>query len=129
MLGGAFNDVEYRSTFIHYAQQKIGVPHRYVKSFTSPNNPELSITQLVRCLSENELLENSKATGNVKFNYPIEEDYHLYGEELEEAGILLKKDFGYYPSRMVSVQDSVNFYMNRIKENPYYCIDKNSIKS
>ena len=129
LLGGAFNDVEYRSTFIHYAQQKIGVPHRYVKSFTSPNNPELSITQLVRCLSENELLENSKATGNVKFNYPIEEDYHLYGEELEEAGILLKKDFGYYPSRMVSVQDSVNFYMNRIKENPYYCIDKNSIKS
>ena len=36
LLGGAFNDAEYRSTFIHYAQQKIGVPHRYVKPFYSP---------------------------------------------------------------------------------------------
>ena len=129
LLGGAFNDVEYRSTFIHYAQQKIGVPHRYVKSFTSPDNSELNVTQLVRCLSKEELIKNKRIQGKVKFNFPIEEDYNLYGKELEKAGLLIKKDFGYYPSRMVSVQDSVNFYMNKVKENPYYCIDKNSIVS
>ena len=127
LLGGAFNDVRYRSTFIHYAQQKIGVPHRYVKSFVSPVNSKLSMTQLVRCLSEKEFMENKNINSNISFNYPIEENYHLYGEELNSAGLLLEKDFGYYPSRMVSVKDSVNFYMDSIKKNPYYCIDEDSI--
>lgn len=127
LLGGAFNDAEYRSTFIHFAQQKIGVPHRYVKSFNSPDNPELSTFQLVRCLSKNELVENKKMSDPKKFKFPIEEDYKLYGEDLLESGFLLKKDFGYYPSRMVSVKDSVNFYINKIIENPYYCISNNSL--
>ena len=103
--------------------------HSFIKSFSSPDNSKLTITQLVRCLSKEELIENKRIQGKVKFNFPIEEDYNLYGKELEKAGLLIKKDFGYYPSRMVSVQDSVNFYMNKVKENPYYCIDKNSIVS
>ena len=61
------------------------------------------------------------------FNYPIEEDYSLYGKDLENAGILIKRDFGYYPSRMVSVKESVNFYMEKIKNNPLYCIHKDSL--
>lgn len=127
LLGGAFNDAEYRSTFIHYAQQKIGVPHRYVKPFYSPEGGERKITQLVRCLNEKELLENKKNIDPKHFNYPIEEDYSLYGKDLENAGILTKRDFGYYPSRMVSVKESVNFYMEKIKNNPFYCIHKDSL--
>jgi aminoglycoside 3-N-acetyltransferase len=126
LLGGAFNDVEYRSTFIHYAQQKVGVPHRYVKSFYSPDNYKSELTQLVRCLTEEELIENKKDPQIKYFKFPIEENYEKYGKDLEQAGLLTKKDFGYYPSRMVSVQKSVEFYINRIKENPFYCIDEGS---
>tara|TARA_Y100001970_G_C14250497_1_gene871488 strand:- start:2641 stop:3474 length:834 start_codon:yes stop_codon:yes gene_type:complete len=127
LLGGAFNDAEYRSTFIHYAQQKVGVMHRYVKTFYAPDNSNSKVTQLVRCLSKDELEQNKETSDMSKFKFPIEEDYRMYGIDLDKAGLLLKKDFGYYPSRMVSVKDSVSFYMDKIKENPYYCIDKNSL--
>jgi len=128
LLGGAFNDVKYRSTFIHYAQQKVGVPHRYVKSFYSPDESQSPIKQLVRCLSEDEFIQNSfRKVKGLKFNFPIEENYSLYGKDIESAGLLAQKDFGYYPTRMVSVKDSVNLYIEKIKSNPLYCIDKSSI--
>ena len=128
LLGGAFNDVKYRSTFIHYAQQKVGVPHRYLKSFYSPDDSQVYVKQLVRCLSEEEFFQNSfRKVKGLKLNFPVEENYHLYGQDIESAGMLIQKDFGYYPSRMVSVKDSVNFYIEKIKVNPLYCLDKNSI--
>ena len=129
LLGGAFNDVKYRSTFIHYAQQKVGVPHRYIKSFTSPDDENSNVTQLVRCLTKKELINNKKNYKNVSFKFPIEENYEAYGDDLEEAGLITKKEFGYFPTRMVPVRDSVEFYMNKIKENPLYCIHKDSIIS
>ncbi len=129
LLGGAFNDAEYRSTFIHYAQQRVGVLHRYVKTFNAPDNSNAQVTQLVRCLSKDELIENKDTSDITKFKFPIEEDYRMYGKDLDDAGLLIKKNFGYYPSRMVSVKDSVYFYMNKIKEDPFYCIDKNSLIS
>ena len=52
----------------------------------------------------------------------------MYGEELDKAGLIINKDFGYYPSRMVSVKESVNFYIKRVKQDPYYCIDKKSLE-
>lgn len=129
LLGGAFNDVKYRSTFIHYAQQKVGVPHRYIKSFTSPDDETSKVTQLVRCLTKKELTNNKKIYKNVSFKFPIEENYEAYGDDLEDAGLITKKEFGYFPTRMVSVKDSVEFYMNKIIENPLYCIHKDSIIS
>ncbi len=129
LLGGAFNDVKYRSTFIHYAQQKVGVPHRYVKTFCSPDGSDRRVTQLVRCFSEAEYLENGGNSENRCFKFPVEEDYSSYGEEVESSGLLVQKQFGYYPSRMISVKESVDFYMARIRENPYYCIDKNSLNT
>lgn len=127
LLGGAFNDVKYRSTFIHYAQQKIGVPHRYVKTFYAPDKKDLSTKQLVRYFSMDEYFENTGSKNNLNFNFPVEEDYSSYGEDIDDAGLLVQKDFGYYPSRMVSVKESVNFYINKIKDNPYYCIDEESL--
>lgn len=127
LLGGAFNDVKYRSTFIHYAQQKMTVPHRYVKSFSCPDNSSRCVTQLVRCFTEAEYIENRGETESTSFNFPIEEDYSSYGEDVEAAGLLIQKEFGYYPSRMISVKESVDFYIKKIKSNPYYCINKASI--
>jgi len=126
LLGGAFNDVKYRSTFIHYAQQKVGVPHRYIKPFYAPDGGKRCVTQLARYLSREEYVRDS-SNEYLKFNYPVEENYYQYGEDLEAAGLLIQKDFGYYPTRMVSVEESVNFYLNMIKKNPFYCIDKLSL--
>lgn len=127
LLGGAFNDVKYRSTFIHYAQQKIGVRHRYVKKFHQPNNSQKYITQLVRCLTMDEYLSNSGNEENIPFNFPIEEDYSSYGEDLDRAGLITEKEYGYYPSRMVSVKESVEFYIKKLRKDPYYCIQKESL--
>ena len=129
LLGGAFNDVKYRSTFIHYAQQKVGVPHRYLKCFTSPDDQNSNVIQLVRCLTKKELTNNKKIHKGASFKFPIEENYEAYGNDLDEVGLITKKDFGYFPTRMVSVKDSVEFYMNKIIKNPLYCIHKDSIIS
>ena len=126
LLGGAFNDVKYRSTFIHYAQQKAGVPHRYIKSFYSPDGGKRCVTQLVRYLSREECVKYSDKEC-LEFNYPVEEDYSEYGKDVEAAGLLVQKNFGYHPTRMISVKESVNFYLDMIKKNPFYCVDKLSL--
>ena len=127
LLGGAFDDVKYRSTFIHFAQQKVGVPHRYVKDFSSPDDKNKKVKQLVRYFTKNEFIENSSLKDHSLFNFPIEEDFSVYGEGVDSRGLLIKKDFGYYPSRMISVLESVNFFIKKIRQDPYYCIDKSSI--
>ena len=33
LLGGAHDDVVFRSTFLHYVEEKVGVPYRYLKLF------------------------------------------------------------------------------------------------
>ena len=126
LLGGAFDDVKYRSTFIHYAQQKHGVPHRYVKEFVAPDKTRI-VTQLVRFLDEQEYF-NIKGEKPEYFNFPIEEDYFQYGEDVDSAGLLLSQNFGYYPSRMVPVHDVVELYQNKLDQNPLYCIDKSCLK-
>ena len=127
LLGGAFNDVKYRSTFIHYAQQKVGVKHRYIKKFKSPKSENRVVTQLVRYLDEEEYINKTGNSTN-SFNFPIEEDYTQYGDDVDSAGLLCSKKFGYYPSRIVPIKDVVNLYMEKIGNNPFYCIDSSSLK-
>ena len=55
------------------------------------------------------------------------ENYCDYGIDLERTGLITQKEFGYYLTRMVSVKDSVDFYMKKIKSNPFYCIDSGSL--
>ena len=57
----------------------------------------------------------------------MEEDYSEYGKDVEAAGLLVQKNFGYHPTRMISVKESVNFYLDMIKKNPFYCVDKLSL--
>jgi len=126
LLGGAFNDVIYRSTFIHYAQQKINVSHRYIKEFTFGTNPR-AITQLVRFINEIEYFNHASNIDN-NFLFPIEEDFTQYGLDVQSSGILTACDFVYSTTRMVPVQDSVRIFMDKARGNPYYCISKSSIR-
>lgn len=124
LFGGAFDDVLYRSTFIHYAQQKIGVLHRYLKKIYNPQKREF-VLQYSRYLNKKEV---SNPEILQKFNFPIEEDFNLYGEDLLNEKKLLIKNFKFYPSRMVNIYDSVNLMINKYNENRFYCINKKSIK-
>ena len=124
VFGGAFDDVLYRSTFIHYAQQKIGVSHRYKKKIFSPNKKHY-VLQYSRYLKSSEVRNNELKK---IFNFPIEEDFTLYGHELLKKNLLIKKNFKFYPSRMVVIHKSVDFMINRYKQNKFYCINSQSIK-
>ena len=127
LLGGAFSDVKYRSTFIHYAQQKLGVDHRYIKKFYSPDGGDHSITQSVRFFSEEEYI-SQRGVKSELFCFPVEENYEQYSLDIDDAGLLISKRFALYNTRAVSVYDSVNLFIEKAKNNPLYCIAEDSIK-
>lgn len=124
LFGGAFDDVLYRSTFIHFAQQKIGVKHRFLKKIYDPHGNKF-VFQYSRYFDEAEVLDKTILR---QYNLPIEEDFKLYGEDLLKYNKLVVKKFKFYPSRIVNVYDSVNFMINEYKKNKYYCIKNKSIK-
>ena len=107
--------------------KKVGVRHRYIKKFYDPTDPDKCVTQLVRYVSEEEyILLHGKRSD--LFHFPVEEDYEQYGHDIEQAGLLISKEFAYYPTRVVPVYESVNLYMDKVKNNPTYCIAKQSIQ-
>ena len=126
LLGGAFNDVLYRSTFIHFAQQMGGVPHRYLKEFYDPSTKR-QIKQLVRYFSSDEYAEINGGQ-DAPYNFPIEEDFEQYGKDVQAAGLLTIKPFGLYPSRMIGVRESVDLMVEKICTVPNYCVSPGSIR-
>lgn len=126
LLGGAFNDVRYRSTFIHFAQQMTGVPHRYLKQFYDPGTKR-QIKQLVRYLDREEYAEINGGQ-DAPYNFPIEEDFEQYGEDVHAAGLLRVKPFGLYPSRMIGVRESVDLMVKKIRTVPNYGVSSGSIR-
>ena len=46
MLGGAHDDAVFRTTFLHYIEEKISVPYRYKKKFYSPIDSSQYITDV-----------------------------------------------------------------------------------
>lgn len=126
LLGGAFNDVLYRSTFIHFAQQMRGVPHRYLKQFYEAGTKR-RIKQLVRYLNSEEYAEINGGQ-DAPYNFPIEEDFEQYGKDVDAAGLLIVKPFGLYPSRMIGVRESVDLMVKKIRTVPNYCVSPGSIR-
>ena len=123
LLGGAFKDCLFRCTFIHYAQEKIGVPHRYQKAFKDPAGSSRVVTQLVRFLTKEEYVAvRGKEPELTRF--PVEEDFAPFAAELDARGLLLKKPFAFYPSRMTSVTACVDVFEEKLKADPYYCLKR-----
>jgi aminoglycoside N3'-acetyltransferase len=127
LFGGAFDDVLYRSTFIHFAQQKKGAAHRYLKTFHEKNKNRY-VTQFVRYFDESEYWRVNQSS-SCEFMFPIEEDFSTYGLDLERHNLLKRSNFAYSESRMVSVRDSVDFFMDQLQRDQYYCIDKLCVKN
>lgn len=123
LLGGAFKDCLFRCTFIHYTQQKIGVPHRYEKVFKDPAGLPRTVTQLVRFLSKDEYVAvRGKDPEFARF--PAEEDFAPFAAELDCRGFLLRKPFAFYESRMTSVAACVDVFEEKLRANPFYCLKR-----
>lgn len=121
LLGGAHNDAIFRTTFIHYVEEKVGVPNRYLKKFYNPKNKNEYVEQLVRFLSKEEY---KSVTGkeNSRYNFPIVPDYSRLGEDLIKNDLIVRKPFGYSETRMVNIKSFCDFLQGELIKYPDYCV-------
>ena len=121
LLGGAHNDVVFRSTFLHYVEEKIAVPYRYLKVFKNPQNSKETVNQLVRFISKDEY---NKVNGNkpLTYSFPIKERYSKLGEDLIKNKMILQSPFGYSTTRTVSILTLCDWLENKLKQEPEYLL-------
>jgi len=127
LLGGAHSDFPFRCAFIHYAEEKVGIPSRYLKKFYNPGNSDEYVNQLCRYLSRDEyILETGKS--GAEYQFPIVPDYTLLGQDIVKSGLFVKKPFGYSATRMVPIREFCDFMCEKLIKIPDYCIKKEEIK-
>lgn len=121
LLGGAHSDFVFRCTFIHYVEEKVGVPSRYLKNFYNPQDSREYIQQLCRFHS---IQEYKAVTGikNTEYSFPIVSDYTALGKDLIKSGFFIKKSFGYSESRMVPIRTFCDFLEEKLIAQPDYCV-------
>jgi len=121
LLGGAHNDVVFRSTFLHYVEEKIAVPYRYQKAFKNPQNSKEAVVQFARFMSQDEY---DAANGNsaLNFSFPIKERYLKLGEDLIKNKMLLQTPFGYSATKAISILTLCDWLENKLKKEPEYLL-------
>ena len=120
LLGGAHNDVVFRTTFLHMIEEEIGVPYRYIKKFKDVNNPDNYVEQYVRYLSEEEYLEVNKKPPPIHYKFPIEPKYKQLGIDLKKESLIKIVKFGYSETRMVPIYSFCKLLQEKLKNNPEY---------
>lgn len=121
LFGGAHNDVVFRSTFLHFVEEKVGVPYRYLKNFHSPKNNKKSVEQYVRYFTESEYrLQTGKES--TKYKFPIKESYKNLGNDLINEGLIKKIDFGYSQTKIVQIHPFCKWLESKIEQNPEYLL-------
>ena len=119
LLGGAFDDAVFHSTFLHYIEEKVGVPYRYLKQFYNPNNNQDFVEQFVRFLSEEEYL---KVTGlrDSTFKFPIEEKYEKLGNDLINEKLITRIDFRYSTTRSINIRKFCDWLETKLRIDSEY---------
>ena len=122
LLGGAHNDVVFRSSFIHYVEEKTSVPYRYIKTFKNPQNSEETIDQLVRFISKDEY---NDINGDIPLTYsfPIEAKYLKFGEDLIKNKLILQSPFGYSSTKAVSILTLCDWLEDKLRQDPLYLLN------
>lgn len=128
LLGGVFNDCEYRSTFIHTAQQLENAWYRYLKTFNDPTGKSSSITQFVRYFSKEEYKEVNGANPIIDINFPITENFEMFSQDLEKLSLIRKAKFRYSNSRIVTVKDTIEVFRKGLKKNMNYGLDETTFR-
>ncbi len=121
LLGGAHDDVVFRSTFLHMVEEKVGVPYRFLKTFSNPENNGESCLQYVRYFSRGEYdqLNPNQEPG---FSFPVNEQYHQMGIDLQETGLLRSRPYGYSDTRMVPLAAFCGWLEHKIGQLPSYLL-------
>lgn len=127
LLGGAHSDSVFRSTFIHYVEEKAKVPSRYLKKFYNPLDPRDYVEQLVRFISLEEY-QQVNGTTLCPYRLPIKSDYARIGEDLIKEKIVIIRPYGYSQSRMVPINEFCDFLNDKFIQNPDYCVALESIR-
>ena len=121
LLGGAHNDVVFRSTFFHYVEEKTAVPYRYRKVFKNPQNSKETVDQLVRFMSKDEY-NNVNGNKPLTYSFPITAKYLKLGEDLINNKMILQSPFGYSTTRAVSILTLCDWLESKLKKDPGYLL-------
>jgi aminoglycoside N3'-acetyltransferase len=121
LLGGAHSDCVFRTTFIHYVEEQVGVLSRYLKKFYDPSNSKKYVQQLVRFVS---MEEYQTVTGkdSAPYVFPVVSDYSYLGNDLLAENLVTQVRFGYSTTRMVSIRPFCDFIEKKIRMNPDYFV-------
>lgn len=124
LLGGAHSDAVFRTTFIHYIEERVSVPSRYLKKFYNPADKNEYVKQLCRFISAEEY---QAVTGKTQshYSFPIVSDYSLLGEDIIKANLVIQKPFGYSESRMVQIREFCDFIDAKLRRYPDYFVGVN----
>ena len=122
LLGGAHNDVVFRSTFLHYVEEIMKIPYRYIKRFLDPQNKSRYVDQLVRYITEEELNSIHNESGK-KYDLPVVPKYEIMGKELIESKLITIKTYGYSKSRMVHINKFCNWLKKKLSIDPDYLLN------
>jgi len=122
LLGGAHNDVVFRTTFLHMIEEKVGVPYRYNKFFYNPKSEIEKVGQYVRYLSKEEYLTQNDKLPPSNFEFPIISKYNKLGLDIQNDGLLLNKKFAYSQSRMVPINRFCTWLMSKLGKEPNYLL-------
>jgi len=121
LLGGAHNDVVFRSTFLHFIEERVGVPYRYHKAFKNPLNNTETVDQLVRFMSKDEY-KNITWDKCSDYSFPIKEKYQKLGKDLIKNKMFSQSPFGYSMTRAVSILKFCKWLENKLRQEPEYLL-------
>lgn len=120
LLGGAHNDVVFRSTFLHYIEEKIGVPYRYKKKFYNPDLTDDYVEQYARFFSKEEY---NKITGQDSiYEFPVKEKYDQLGKDLVHDGLLIQVPFGYSKTRALCIRTFCDWLEKKLLSDQEYLL-------
>ena len=123
LLGGAHDDVVFRSTFLHLVEERVGVPYRYVKYFFNPSDHHEKVGQYVRYFSEEEYKIQTFKNPPDYYRFPIKESYNQLGNDLTNEGMIKRISFGYSETRMVEIYAFCEWLENKLLFNPEFLMN------
>ena len=123
LLGGAHDDVVFRTTFLHYVEQSVTVPYRYLKIFTSPTRKSTSVDQYVRFLSRSEYIDINGNKPPNEYIFPIKEKYNKLGIDLVNDKLIKFYPLGYSETRKVPIYKFCNWLSDKIINNKEYLLN------
>lgn len=122
LLGGAHDDVLFRTTFMHYIEEKLDVPYRFSKKFYNPDKKTNFVTQFVKCLNAQDFCSKNSITPPEFLKFPIVYKFNNVGRDIVHEKILNSAQFQYSKTRVVSMFKFCNWLEKKIKNDPYYLL-------